>query len=198
MARRSDHSRDELKEMAISAGQKIINSKGLSAFSARKVARDIGYTIGTLYNVFGSHENLILHINATTLDDMNALMVEQLSKQINGKSTIKKLASCYINFAEHNYNRWRALFNHSLPSNTSLPDWYEKKIKKLFSILEAPLLPLVNNNSKKAKQAAQTIWASIHGICELGLTDKLDIVGTTSIQTLTDSLIDNYIAGVSA
>jgi hypothetical protein len=44
MARRSDHSKDELKEMAITAGYNIIRSQSFSKFSARKVASEIGYT----------------------------------------------------------------------------------------------------------------------------------------------------------
>ena len=54
MARRNDHTRDELKEMAISAGQSIIIHEGFNKFSARKVARNIGYTVGTIYNIVGN------------------------------------------------------------------------------------------------------------------------------------------------
>ena len=52
MARRNDNSRDELKEMSIAAGQEIILAEGFASFSARKVAKNIGYTIGTIYNIF--------------------------------------------------------------------------------------------------------------------------------------------------
>ena len=52
MGRRNEHSRDEIKEMAIEAGKKIIVEEGFSNLGARKIARAIGYTVGTLYNVF--------------------------------------------------------------------------------------------------------------------------------------------------
>ncbi|MES2985279.1 MAG: hypothetical protein V4735_08845 [Pseudomonadota bacterium] len=48
MARRYDHSKEALQEMAISAGQSIIQSQGFGKFSARKVAAEIGYTVGTV------------------------------------------------------------------------------------------------------------------------------------------------------
>ncbi len=44
MVRRSDHTKDELKQMAINAGYNIIKSQGFNKFSARKVASEIGYT----------------------------------------------------------------------------------------------------------------------------------------------------------
>jgi len=53
-------------------------------------------------------------------------------------------------------------------------------------------------NNKEAEIAAKTIWAGIHGICQLSLTGKLDTVGAKSMKQLTDSLIDNYLKGLKA
>jgi hypothetical protein len=52
MARRKDHTRVQLKEMSLLAGQKILQEEGIPSFSARKIAKEIGYTVGTVYNVF--------------------------------------------------------------------------------------------------------------------------------------------------
>ena len=75
MARRSDHTREELKELAIAAGQKVISDEGFCKFSARKVAKEMGYTVGTLYNIFGDYNDIVLHINFATLDDMRELHI---------------------------------------------------------------------------------------------------------------------------
>ncbi|MDA0782500.1 MAG: TetR/AcrR family transcriptional regulator [Proteobacteria bacterium] len=113
MARRSDYTREELVEMAIAAGQKIIAEQGFSGFSARKVAKAIGYTIGTIYNIFESHNNFILHINAVTLRDIAYFLEEKAIGK--NESAIKQLAEAYTQFAKNNYNRWSALFEHRLP-----------------------------------------------------------------------------------
>ena len=52
MARRSDHSREELYELALEKAGEIAEKEGLRGLTARGVAREIGYTIGTLYNIF--------------------------------------------------------------------------------------------------------------------------------------------------
>lgn len=196
MARRSDHTREEIKAMAIAAGQRIIAEKGFSGFSARQVAREIGYTVGTLYNIFENHDDIILHINAVTLDDMAAFIAKKVSPALQGAKAIRQLAECYLAFAETHYYRWSALFEHNLPPDMKLPDWYAAKLQHLFAMVEQPLLPLTNNNRRKAGRAAKTLWAGIHGICALGLTGKLDVVGAEPIQKLTDSLIDNYLRGL--
>ncbi|MEZ5690802.1 MAG: TetR-like C-terminal domain-containing protein [Rickettsiales bacterium] len=196
MARRSDHSKEEIIEMAIQAGKKIMSEDGFSNFSARAAAREIGYTVNTIHNVFEGHDNYILHINAVTLDDMREFISEHINKKDKGAKAVKKLARLYIEFAEDNYNLWSALFEFNLPQDVPLPDWYEDKIKELFEIVEAPLLPLLDNDIKLSERAAKVIWAGIHGICQLGLTGKLDTVGAESIEILTDSLIKNYINGL--
>jgi hypothetical protein len=193
MARRSDHTKEELKHLAISAGQNIIAEGGFTNFSARKAARSIGYTIGTMYNIFLSHDDFILHINALTLRNMAIFLENKVSST--GNMAIKQLACGYIEFAKNDYNRWSALFEHSLPKGEELPSWYKAEIKKLFDIVEKYLEEIISDKNQ-VKIAAKTIWAGIDGICRLSLTGKLDTVGIKSTQELTDSLIDNYIKGM--
>ena len=55
MGRRSSHTAEELRELILDASTALISEGGLASLSAREVARRIGYSPGTLYNVF---ENL--------------------------------------------------------------------------------------------------------------------------------------------
>ena len=68
MGRRSDHSSPELREMIVAEGHRQMLEVGFARFSAREVAKRIGYSIGTIYNVFGTYEGLILAINGRTLE----------------------------------------------------------------------------------------------------------------------------------
>lgn len=196
MARRSDHSREEQKQMAIAAGQKIISEDGFSGFSARKVAREIGYTIGTIYNIFDSHDDLILHINAMTLADLQRFIEQGSIAESDGTAQLKQLANRYLEFASTNQARWSALFEHNLAADIELPSWYVEKINALFVVIEAGLAPLIVDK-KQREQTAKALWASIHGICALALSGKLDVVGAKSVQVLMDDLIDNYLRGIA-
>jgi len=133
--------------MAILAGKELIVNEGFSKFSARKVAKSICYTVGTVYNIFGSHEVLILHINATTLEEMYGHILQATNKRQH-VDRIKKLAAHYIEFAQKNYNSWSALFEFNLPQDIPLPEWYANKIKELFTIIEQALMPLFHGNTK--------------------------------------------------
>ncbi len=196
MARRNEHTHDQLREMAIVAGKAILAEDGFSKFSARKVAKGIGYTIGTIYNIFENHDQLILCINAKTLDDMHAHLVKNKKAKAPASTALINLATSYIHFADANYHCWSALFEHSLPQNMPLPEWYSNKMKGLYSLIEEPLLPFFASDIKKAEQTAQILWAGVHGICQLGLTGKLDEGSVPTLLALSSNLIEYYMKGL--
>ena len=196
MARRSDHSREEIREMALAAAEQIVVEKGYAGFSARKVATAIGYTVGTLYLVFENIDDLILHINARTLDRLHAKMTGSQMDPENARDYILQLGLAYIQFANDDPHRWAMVFEHRLSENRPMPDWYQDKITRMFAMVEEGLEPLAKQRPHhEITQAAGALWGGVHGICILALTDKLGMAGVDSVQELTHSLISNYLKG---
>jgi len=197
MARRSDHSRDQIKEMSLQAAEQLINAQGYKGLSARKVATEIGYTVGTLYLVFKNQDEFILHINSRTLDELYQAMQKTISEQKNSQQCVNALCRTYYDFAAAHTNRWLLIFEHTIPDNNALPDWYEERIRHGFEMLEKVLQALVNHNDPQAiGTAARVLWGSVHGIVMLAVTKKLDVIGVESVYELIDSLVDNYMAGL--
>ncbi|HEX6398630.1 MAG TPA: TetR family transcriptional regulator, partial [Steroidobacteraceae bacterium] len=63
MGRRNEHSREELRDLALRAAADIVSESGAAALSMREVARRIGYTVGALYIVFENLDDLSVHLN---------------------------------------------------------------------------------------------------------------------------------------
>jgi AcrR family transcriptional regulator len=196
MARRADHTREELTELAIAAGLKRIREEGFARFSIRQVATDIGYTVGTLYNVFGSYDSFILHINARTLDEWYAIMRDALT-QHSGEEPVHTLAKAYVAFSRSHYRQWSALFEHQLADDFARPQWYQPKMTRFFALVEAPLQEIVGNDKAKARHCARVLWAGIHGICVLSLSGKLDLVKADSAESLAESFVKTYLVGLN-
>ena len=68
MARRSDHSREELYALILDSARSIVEEDGFSGLTARRVASSIGYAPGTIYNLFSNLDDLILHLRGKVLD----------------------------------------------------------------------------------------------------------------------------------
>lgn len=185
--------------MALEAAESIVAAQGLEGLSARKVASAIGYTVGTLYLVFENIDDLILQVNARTLDRLYARLAETQAGARDGRDWLLQLGEVYIRFADEDPHRWSMIFEHRLAEGRELPEWYEDKIERMFAIVEEALAPLAEGRPRtEVAQAARVIWGGVHGICILALADRLGIAGVDSVQDLSESLISNYLAGFTA
>lgn len=196
MARRYDHSREELYEMILTEARRQVMEGGLRSMSARKIAKEIGYSVGTIYNVFLNFDDLILHLNSNTLD----LLRENLSissEDLQPADQLRELAGGYIKFTRTNENLWNCLFDNRLQLNDGLPDWYSAKIDLLLEMIEQAIAPLFATDDKFARhQSAWVLWCSFHGICSLANFERTDDAAAAYATSLTDQLIENYLAGL--
>jgi AcrR family transcriptional regulator len=197
MARRSDHSKEEIREMALTAAEQIVAREGYNGLSARKVAKEIGYTVGTLYLVFTNLDDLILHVNARTLDKLYIHLQQASEKCRQPNTCVVAIARAYVDFATQKPHRWNMIFDHSLPDGEAIPTWFARKVAAMFELVEEQLQPLMKNQSRrKLAQIARTLWCGVHGICALAVKNKLEVTDVESVQQLTDSLVKHFLAGL--
>ncbi|MBB1489123.1 TetR/AcrR family transcriptional regulator [Oceanospirillum sediminis] len=195
MARRKDHTHDEIREQALNVLMTHLEEAPADATSLRQIARQIGYSPGTLINIFGSYDQLLLSANARTLD-LLASDLQNISKEYACPlSRLKAFACSYLRFAEQYNYQWQLLFQHRLPEEESVPEWQLQRINDLFAIIEQALSELATTVPESdLQQASRTIWASVHGICSLSLDDKLFAGSQTYGESMLDSLISHYVS----
>jgi AcrR family transcriptional regulator len=197
MARRSDHSREELQALALDAAAALVERSGPGALTARRVAAAIGYSAGTLYNLFANLDELILHLNARTLDQLQALLGRH---KLSGKpaTDVERLFKTYLAYLDAHPNLWNLLFEHRMESEAPLPDWYREKIEGVLGLLAQALTPAFPpSRSRDARNSAVVLWASFHGICSLASNGKLSIVTGQSAADMARRLTDYYLAGLT-
>ncbi|AUM14205.1 TetR/AcrR family transcriptional regulator [Ketobacter alkanivorans] len=194
MARRNEHSRDEIQGMAIDATHTLISREGLEGVSARKVAQQIGYTVGTLYQNFENIHELILHANAFSLTQLLSELEQAFRKEPKPLQRIILIANTYLKFGQTHEKQWAAIFRNTLPRDFVMPDWYQARIDALFSLLERAVRELARHrDNKQIKLASRTLWSGVHGICILHIGAKLYSDQIATPQALLESLITNYL-----
>ena len=196
MARRSEHSLEEIKAMVLDAAETLVIEEGFSALKVRTIAREIGYTVGSIYMVFTNMADLILHINARTLDAI-AVQLEQMQVQ-DGKvdEAIETLALVYLSYASQNFNRWRTVFDYRRPTSAEIPGWYQEKIDSVFAKVEARFAQLAPELADAdRKRAARALWCGVHGICALSLTEPQDKVDIKDVAATIVLLVRNFMRG---
>jgi AcrR family transcriptional regulator len=197
MGRRSIHTPDELRELIIEAGTQIIEQDGLEGLSAREIAKRIGYSPGTLYNIFENLDDLLLTIEARLLDGLAQHIAEQ-DPSGPPDERLQRLLTAYFAYAQQKPKLWNLLVEHRVPIGAKVPDWYREKLDGLLTPIDTALAPLLPGvDAKRRSQAARTLWAGVHGMTSLS-TNKLSHVTARSGATLVDDLVSNYIAGLTA
>jgi AcrR family transcriptional regulator len=119
VARRKEHTHEQIRHIAISAVVEHLQYDGIDNLSLRKVATTIGYVPSTLINILGSYLYLLLAVSEQTLLQLVAQL--QLIKPTTPKQTIEQMAIVYSQFALANRRCFRLVFELTMTDDLSLP-----------------------------------------------------------------------------
>lgn len=193
MARRSEHTQEQLREMVLNAAENIVIEEGFNALTVRKVALEIGYTVGSIYMVFANMDDLIMHIKGRTLDELADELSEDKAYG-SAEEQIQALADSYLNFAHQNFNRWRMIFEAI--KDVPAPEWYQQKVQDIFRIIETVFQALRPAQSEaQIHLAARALWSGVHGVCVLSLNGSLGRAGADNAQATVRLLVQSFIRG---
>ncbi len=180
--------------MALAAAREIAEAEGLRGLTARRIAGRIGYSVGTLYNLFEDLDELIFRLHVTTLDDLHeACALDRRTGE--PEADLRALGQAYIGFTGEHPRLWDLLFEHRLPEGRPLPDWYLEKVARLLVLVEAAIAPLFAPGQEVERlHSARVLWSSLHGMCSVASAGKL--AETETLAAMADSLVRNYVAGL--
>lgn len=182
--------------MVMAAAERIAEAEGLHGLGARKIMREVGYTIGTFYQLFERFDDLVVELNGRTLDELYEIC-SAAPMEGEPETRLSALAKLYIRFTREHAERWSMLFEHRLPGGEDLPDWHGEKILRLLALVEAAMAPLfLDGQEAERLHAVRVLWSSLHGICALEASNKL--IQTESVEAMSDTLISNFLAGLRA
>ncbi|MDR9826188.1 TetR-like C-terminal domain-containing protein [Vibrio sp. FNV 38] len=194
MARRNDHTRDELTTITLNCVKQFLHDHSHHELSLRKVAAMIGYVPSTLVNVFGSYNLLLLHVVAQTLDELAEQSKAIMTSEQDSQKALYELAYCYHDFAFNNLNRWQLIFQHKM-NGDNLPEWQNARIDGMTSMLEDLLKTIAPERTQsEVIQASRVLWAGVHGITLLAVDDKFFATEPIDGKQLINDLLTQYLA----
>jgi AcrR family transcriptional regulator len=198
MARTAKHSKQELRDMALAAARAVIAEEGSRNVTVRAVAARMGYSVGTLYNIFEGLEELIAALNAETLD---ALYDALSQAPITGKpeADLHALLDRYLDFVAANRREWTMMFDERLPEAKAPPAWYLEKVAQVFTLLGRMLSPLfAPGEEADLTSAVRLLWIAMHGVWTLDAGGKLFIVTNDPVEKVAHDMVDMFLAGLGA
>jgi AcrR family transcriptional regulator len=180
--------------MAIQSTRKLIQAGGLKGVTIRKIADDIGYTSGTLYQLFKNLDALLMEVHIETLRDLR-LSLETIDLAGAPEDALLRIARGYTEFSTRERNLWNALFEHDWPNGVMVSSPHEAEVVALIGLAAqciGPLLPKASD--EEIFHEARTLWACLYGIVSLETAGKLSKVDNADAILVT--LVANYLAGL--
>lgn len=173
----------------IDAAERTISREGLAALRARDLADEAGCSLGFIYKLFGSLDDVVLAVNLRTLAllDSQFLKVVADTKAEGLETAVDRLvalAVAYFEFASAYSPRWRALFEHRLPQGTSVPEEYAAETGRLFTYIEEPLRVIRPGlGQSEMSLLARSLFSATHGMVMLGLEEKLSPINMSDLRS---------------
>jgi AcrR family transcriptional regulator len=187
-----------LREAILDAMEQRIAASGLSGLGMRGIAEAVGCSPGMIYKIGVDHDELVLMVNARTLDAIGAVVEKAVAAAGTPRSAMRDMALAYVDYAQNNTPRWDALFSHRMTDGRPVPDWYAEKREEMFHDLAAIVAPAVGGSaSRQVDEFSRMLFAAVHGVVTLGLQQKIGRVSPAMLRHQVENLVDVMDAGMS-
>jgi AcrR family transcriptional regulator len=191
-------SRKENSKAALeAAAERILETEGLPGLAYRRLAAEVGCSVGTAFNLLGTSDELVYRINAGTLDLLRQSVVDRLRAATETPADrFEAMATAYVAFALDNEPRWRALFDFAPASEE--PEEYLTSRARLFGVIEETIAGLPGAAASGASTVARTLWSAIHGVVIVGVNGNRGLMAREQVLPAAVFLARALSAGIAA
>lgn len=195
----------EVREALVGATLQLMDAGGIEAVKARAVAQAAGVSVGTIYNLVGTVDDLVQLANLRIYEDLSAFGRQRMIELDAGleKGTARErvltrllgLADAYIDFVAANSSRWSALLAFNRVHEG--PEGNREELTALIDIVGGVLKDApIWSDSAERRLAARALWSAVHGIVttnffggdEAGARKRTSRLNAILLTTLVDGM----------
>jgi AcrR family transcriptional regulator len=194
-----------LKDRLIAVAERLIEARGLHAVKARAVADAADCALGAIYTAFPDLDALVMAVSQRTLARLDLHLAPILAADAAtaspeaARGQLRLLALAYLDFAAAHRSLWRALFEHRLPEDRTVPQWLTDDQTRLFARVEQVLAPLTPRlDASERALFARTLFSAVHGVVALGLEEKLAPLSQAALRNQIAEIVGTITRGIDA
>ncbi len=197
MASKRELKKKALRAALIDAARLRIQGFGLRKLRARDIASDAKCALGSVYTAFDDIDELVLHVNSTTLTALGEALETTSEEALTKGEKLEGLSSRYFKFAQQNKNLWQALFDHKMADGAPLPEWHIKEHSVLFQNITIPLSAL-RPRATEDEISLQTkiIFSAVHGIITICLQERIIEAPIEQLERQLQQFVKTYVQGL--
>jgi AcrR family transcriptional regulator len=177
----------EIRKKATDVAERIILEEGNDALSARRLAKEIGVSVGSLYNAFGDLDAVVHAVIGKSADMLSTALHTAVEKSAQEKrSRVVALGEAYFDFAVAEPQRWWLMFEYksNVPLDQNDQDFQQSLLQMLIRAGDG------DPNSDLHKQFFLLLWASVHGLVSLASRPTIVAINPEVARTYIGDLVD--------
>lgn len=195
MSKSKRESGAELRERLLESATQQVRAHGVSNFSLRKTAQDIGVDPAMVYRHFDSKDDLIEQVALAAFARLAEGAADAVSRAKDDPvARLLALGRSYIEFAVANPAEFELMFaggrRAAIPSE--VPSAYDQLEALLTELDDAGRLRIA------VHEAALMCWASVHGLANLLLERALDGYQLSEPDEVVETVLGNLLSFLSA
>ena len=183
-----DRNLADIRERATTVAERIVLEEGINALSARRLAKDIKVSVGSLYNAFADLDAVVRAViakSAAMLADTLHAAVETAPQD--RRSRVVALGEAYFDFATAEPQRWWLLFEYksNAPPDSKVQDFQAGLLEMLIRAGDG------DPKSEQHRQFFLLLWASVHGLVSLACRPTIVTINPEVARTYIGDLVDS-------
>lgn len=184
-----------LRAALLKAAFQLIGKIGPEAFTLREVARRAGVSHNAPYRHFKGKEDLLAALATDSFRQLNEAVIRGIAGAVEAPvERLRAAARAYLHFGLANRARFQAMF-HSTFDRQEYAD-YVANYSAALTLLDGLLVECLPPGALPSEIPGQLVWASIHGITELGIAARLEDGDRERLLLLVDAAVDTLLKGL--
>jgi AcrR family transcriptional regulator len=180
------------QEAILKVASELADAEGLRGVGVRAIAAQLKVSPGTLYNVIGDIDDIVLRVNEQTLIRLREALQAAVAAGRGAMANVFAVAEAYVDFVRDHPRRWSMLMEHSLASGKELPGWYRTALDETVATVDQLLRPMIPVR-KERQRAVAVLWAALEGVASLTASGKLSIVNDDDPHVLVRLLVSRFL-----
>jgi AcrR family transcriptional regulator len=209
---RAGYHHGDLRNALIVAAVRLIEARGLDAFSLREAAREVGVSANAAYRHFDDKAALVMAVAANGFDRLAVSMLRAMEGAITGHTAMseveeaasvarfKAVGRAYVTFAAEHPAIFRVMFSECGPRSPGPgPGPGESSLSSPWALLGASLDALVNEgilDPRRRPGAELKAWAVVHGFSVLAHDGAALVPAGPERLAALEALLDFAVVGI--
>ena len=196
-SQRKEREKAELRDQILDTAKKILLKSGKQGLSIRKIANDIEYSPATIYLYFRDKDEILHELMEMGFMLKNRYMAHAFAE----KDPVRRLyeiGKAYIAFGMENKDWYDLMFNSEEPMQHMArcrEEWNQGMA--LFNFLTITCREAIQQHGLShlhEDAMALHLWSSVHGLVNLALSGRLDIVEHSNTPALIDEVLHSILS----